>query len=51
MGSLGGAILRNRYARLAKDLPSIGKKLKKQPKNLTFPDFSKTVEIWLKSAR
>ncbi len=50
-GLPGGAEIGARYARFVKDLPRICKELKRQPKDLTFADFSETVEIWLKSAR
>lgn len=50
-GLPGGAEIAARYARFIKDLPRICKKLKRQPKDLTFADFSEMVEIWLKAAR
>jgi hypothetical protein len=50
-GLPGGAEIAGRYARFVKDLPNICKKLKREPKNLTFADLSEMVEIWLKSAR
>ena len=40
-----------RYTRFVKDLPRMCKKLKRQPKDLTFADFSEMVEIWLKAER
>jgi hypothetical protein len=40
-----------RYAQFTRDLPRICEELKRQPKDMTFADFSETVEIWLKSAR
>lgn len=50
-GLPGGAEIAARYARFIRDLPSVCKKLKRQPKDLTFADFSEMVEIWLKVAR
>jgi hypothetical protein len=50
-GLPGGAEIVDRYAQFTKDLPKICKDLKRLPKDLTFADFSETVEIWLKSAR
>lgn len=50
-GLPGGAEIAGRYTQFMKDLPGICKRLKRQPKDLTFADFSETVEIWLKSAR
>lgn len=50
-GLPGGEEIVERYAQFTKDLPKICKKLKRLPKDLTFADFSETVEIWLKSAR
>jgi hypothetical protein len=47
----GGAEIAGRYRRFTRDLPKICKNLKRLPKDLTFLDFSETVEIWLKSAR
>jgi hypothetical protein len=50
-GLPGGAEIVERYGQFIKDLPKICKNLKRLPKDLTFADFSETVEIWLKSAR
>lgn len=50
-GLPGGAEIAARYARFAKDLPRICRKLKRRPKDLTFADYSEMVEIWLKAAR
>lgn len=50
-GLPGGAEIVARYGRFLKDLPRICRKLKRQPKDLTFADFSEVVEIWLKAAR
>jgi len=50
-GLAGGADVAARYAQFTKDLPKICKKLKRQPKALTFADFSETIEIWLESER
>ncbi|MGB9146864.1 MAG: hypothetical protein WCC14_13640 [Acidobacteriaceae bacterium] len=50
-GLPGGAEVVERYAQFTKDLPKICKNLKRLPTDLTFADFSETVEIWLKSAR
>jgi hypothetical protein len=50
-GLPGGAEVVERYAQFTKDLPKICKNLRRLPKDLTFADFSETVEIWLKSAR
>jgi hypothetical protein len=50
-GLPGGADIAARYARFVQDLPRVCTKLKRRPKDLTFADFSETVEIWLKAAR
>ena len=50
-GLPGGVEIAERYKRFVKDLPKICNQLKRQPKALTFADFSETVESWLKSAR
>jgi len=50
-GLPGGAEIAGRYAQFVRDLPGICKQLRRQRKNLTFADFSETVEIWLKSSR
>jgi hypothetical protein len=50
-GLPGGAEIAERYARFVRDLPNICNKLKRRPKDLTFADFSETVETWLKSTR
>jgi hypothetical protein len=50
-GLPGGAEIAERYTQFMQDLPEICKNLKRQPKDLTFADFSETVEIWLRSAR
>lgn len=50
-GLPGGAEIAERYAQFTQDLPGICTGLKRLPKDLTFADFSETVEIWLKSAR
>lgn len=47
----GGTEIAARYAHFMKDLPKNCKKLKRQPKDLTFADFSEMVEIWLGTAR
>lgn len=47
----GGAEVSNRYSKFKKELPEICKRLKRRPKDLTFLDFSETVEIWLKAGR
>ncbi len=47
----GGAEIAARYKRFVRDLPKICKKLRRLPKDLTFLDYSETVEIWLKSSR
>lgn len=47
----GGAEVFSRYQRFQSELPEICKRLKRKPKDLTFLDFSETVEIWLKAGR
>lgn len=47
----GGAEVSNRYSKFKKELTEICKRLKRRPKDLTFLDFSETVEIWLKAGR
>lgn len=50
-GLPGGAEIAARRVRFNSDLPKICKNLRRRPKDLTFADFSETVEIWLKAAR
>ena len=50
-GLPGGIEIGDRFARFGKDLPRICKGLKRQPKDLTFLDFSEAVGIWLNAAR
>jgi hypothetical protein len=47
-GLPGGADIAARYTRFIKDLPRLCRKLKRRPKDLTFPDFLEMIEIWLK---
>lgn len=41
----GGSEVSSRYSKFKKELPEICKRLKRRPKDLTFLDFSETVEI------
>ena len=50
-GLSGGAEIGDRFRRFGRDLPNICKRLKQQPKDLTFLDFSQAVEHWLNAAR
>ncbi len=47
----GGAEVSSRYSKFKKELPEICKRLKRKLKDLTFLDFTETVEIWLKAGR
>jgi hypothetical protein len=47
-GLPGGREIGARYLRFVKQLPKVCRRLKRNPKDLTFGDFSEMVEIWLK---
>lgn len=50
-GLPGGAEIVGRHERFGLDLPGICTRLRREPEELTFADFSEVVEIWLRAAR
>lgn len=50
-GMPGGTEIAERYTRFVNDLPKTCQKLKRQPNELIFKDFSEMVDSWLNTAR
>jgi hypothetical protein len=44
----GGEYIAKQFVRFSKELPTASKKLKLNPKQLTFPDVCRAIESWLK---